>query len=287
MELRQLVTFKTIVEKEGFKKAADELGYAQSSVTNHIKELEAELDQPLFDRLGKRVVLTAFGKQFFPYAIKIINLYTEIKERAHQNHEPIGDLTIGATEAITTCRLPQILLQYSKKYPKVNLSIKSVDHRNITSELQQGNIDIALVLEKDDWTAKDLYFEKIKREPMMLLTPLKNKGNRKTVLYTERTCAYKRIFDDYIEDHHIEVDNSVDFASVETIKQCIISGLGTSLLPYFTVKKELQDGLLNGKIIQGEQYGVSTFIAYHKDKWVSPAMESIIFLIHDYAKSWD
>ncbi|YCA45609.1 LysR family transcriptional regulator [Bacillus sp. JZ8] len=287
MELRQLVTFKTIVEKEGFKKAADELGYAQSSVTNHIKELEAELSQPLFDRLGKRVVLTAFGKQFFPYATKIINLYMEIKDRAQQNNEPIGDLILGASEALTTCRLPQILLEYNQSHPKVSLSIKSVDHQNILSELQQGNIDLALVLEKNQWTAKDLHIEKIKQEPMVLLTPLKEKGNSKTVLYTERTCAYKSIFDDYIEDHHIEVDGSVDFASVETIKQCVISGLGTSMLPYFTVKKELEYELLNGKIINDEQYGVSTFVAYHKDKWVSPAMESMISLIRTYSRSWD
>lgn len=54
MELRQLITFKTIVEKGSFNRTAQHLGYSQSSITTHIKELEKELDNPLFDRLGKR-----------------------------------------------------------------------------------------------------------------------------------------------------------------------------------------------------------------------------------------
>lgn len=55
MELRQLITFKTIVEKGGFNKAAEHLGYAQSSITTHIKELEKELGRPVFDRLGRKL----------------------------------------------------------------------------------------------------------------------------------------------------------------------------------------------------------------------------------------
>lgn len=148
MELRHLITFKTIVDKGGFNKAAEELGYAQSSITNHIKDLEEELNHPLFDRLGKKVHLTNFGKQFYPYAIKIITLYTEIKEKANQYDEPSGNLTIGASEALTSCRLPQILLEYKKKYPNVNLSITPIDYQNIQSELQKGNIDLALILKK-------------------------------------------------------------------------------------------------------------------------------------------
>ncbi|MGE7918685.1 LysR family transcriptional regulator [Viridibacillus sp. NPDC093762] len=289
MELRHLVTFKTIVDKGGFKKAADQLGYAQSSVTNHIKDLEVEFNQPLFDRLGKKVILTNFGKQFYPYAVKILDIYTEVKEKANSCNEPTGNLTIGASEALTSCRLPQILLEYKERYPEVNLSITSIDYQNVPLELQQGNIDLALVLKKNDWTERDLHSEKIKQESMVLITPLKDKqkGNSKTVLYTERTCTYKSLFDDYLTEHPIEIEGSVDFGSIEPIKQCVMNGLGISMLPYFNVKKELENKLFNGEIIKDDQYAISTFVAYHKDKWVSPAMESMIHLIQSYSKYWD
>jgi DNA-binding transcriptional LysR family regulator len=64
MELRHLLTFKTIIDQGGFKKAAEELGYAQSTVTTHIKELEEELNQPLFDRLSKNTLLNRSGHNF-------------------------------------------------------------------------------------------------------------------------------------------------------------------------------------------------------------------------------
>lgn len=92
MELRHLITLKTIVEKGGFKKAAYQLGYAQSSVTTHIKELETELGKPIFDRLGKQVVLTQYGHQFLPYALKIIELYTQALTT---NVKATGNLTLG------------------------------------------------------------------------------------------------------------------------------------------------------------------------------------------------
>jgi len=289
MELRHLVTFKMIVEKGGFKKADEQLGYAQSSVTNHIKELEEELNQPLFDRLGKKVILTNFGKEFYPYAIKIMDLYTEIKEKANRHGEPTGDLTIGASDALTSCRLPPILLEYKERFPGVNLSIASIDYQNVQSELQQGNIDLALVLKKNDWAEKNLHSVKIKQEPLVLITPLKDKqrGNGKTVLYTDRTCASKSLFDEYLTEHHIEIDGSVDFGSVEPIKQCVMNGLGISMLAYFNVKRDLENKLFNGEIIKDDKYTISTFVTYHKDKWVSPAMNSMIHLIQSFSKDWE
>ncbi len=63
MELRHLVTFKSILDLGGFTKAAENLGYAQSTVTMHIQALEEQVGAPLFDRLGKKVVLSIDCRQ--------------------------------------------------------------------------------------------------------------------------------------------------------------------------------------------------------------------------------
>ncbi|MFE6167464.1 LysR family transcriptional regulator [Viridibacillus arvi] len=283
MELRHLITLKTIVEKGGFKKAAEHLGYAQSSVTNHIKELEQEIGKPLFDRLGKKVVLTYYGHHFLPYAVKIIDLYSQA---LNTNDEPAGELTIGISESLTIGRIPSILLEYKKLYPKVNLSLKSIDNYNVVSNLQNGDIDLALILEKDDWTLPELQCEKLKREKMVLISPLEQE-NTKTVLYTERSCSYKSVFDHYINFKQMDVKESLDFQSIEAIKQCVRSGLGISLVPYFSVKEELESNKLIGEEVAPEHPAISTFLAYHKDKWLSPSINSIITLIKGHAKKWD
>ncbi|WP_142828489.1 LysR family transcriptional regulator [Planococcus soli] len=282
MELRHLVTFKTIVERGGFKKAADHLGYAQSSVTTHIQELEEEAGKPLFDRLGKKVVLTHYGQRFLSYAVKIIELHAQA---LNMDEEPTGDLVIGISESLTIGRVPPILLEYKKSYPKVNLSLKSIENYNMASQLQNGDIDLALILEKDDWSMPEIYSEELKRERMVLISPQEDEETR-TVLYTERSCSYKSVFDDYLRFKQMDVKESLDFQSIEAIKQCVRSGLGISMVPYFSVKEELESNKLRGEEVAPEHPSISTFLAYHKDKWLSPSMNSMISLIKSHAENW-
>lgn len=283
MELRHLVTFKTIVEKDGFKRAADHLGYAQSSVTTHIKELERELGKPLFDRLGKKVVLTQYGHHFLPYAVKIIDLYSQA---LNTNDEPIGNLIIGISESLTIGRIPPILLEYKRLYPKVNLSLKSIDNYDVTSYLQNGDIDLALILEKDDLSLPELFTENLKREKMVLIRP-NDVEDSSTVLYTERSCSYKSVFEHYINYKQMDVKESLDFQSIEAIKQCVRSGLGISLVPYFSVKEELITNKLSGEEVSPDHPAISTFLAYHKDKWLSPSIVKMIELIREHAREWE
>lgn len=284
MELRHLITLKTIVEKEGFKKAAEHLGYAQSSITTHIKELEAEVGKPIFDRLGKKVVLTHFGQQFFPYALKIIDLYNQALTT---DDEPSGNLVLGVSESLMICRIPQLLVEYKKLFPKVNLSLKSLDYQDLLTCLHTGEIDLALVLERDDWTIPELYCKQLFRERMVIIRPPhKNNIGLGTALYTERSCSYKAVFKDYIDYKEIDVKDSLEFQSIEAIKQCVRSGLGISMVPYFSVKEELESDKLQIEDVGPERPAISTYLAHHKDKWISPAMKSMIELIQKHAENW-
>ncbi|WP_339285154.1 LysR family transcriptional regulator [Oceanobacillus sp. FSL K6-3682] len=137
MELRHLITFKTIVEKGGFKRAAESLDYSQSSVTVHVKELEEELGKPLFDRIGRKVFLTNYGRQFHPYAVKIADLYKEATEIMQIDDKPKGNLVLGVTEIFSQYRIPSLLLEYKKRYPDVNLSLRSLENKEISAALKK------------------------------------------------------------------------------------------------------------------------------------------------------
>ncbi|GAA3313717.1 hypothetical protein GCM10020331_004490 [Ectobacillus funiculus] len=83
---------------------------------------------------------------FLPYAVKIIDLYSQA---LNTNEEPTGDLVIGIAESLTIGRIPLILLEYKKSLiQKVNLSLKSIENYNVAANLQNGDIDLALILEK-------------------------------------------------------------------------------------------------------------------------------------------
>ncbi|MCM3397167.1 LysR family transcriptional regulator [Oceanobacillus profundus] len=283
MELRHLITFKTIVERGGFKKAAEHLGYAQSSVTTHIQELEEEVGKPLFDRLGKKVIMTHYGERLLSYAIKIIDLHAQALST---DEEPTGDLIIGISESLTIDRVPPILLEYKKTYPKVNLTLKSVENNIVSSLLQNGDIDLVLVLEEEDWSLSEIHYEKLIREKMVLISPPVIEEDNRTVLYTERSCSYKSVFDAYLRYKKMDVKESLDFQSIEAIKQCVRSGLGISMVPYFSVKEEIESNKLRGEIVAPEHPAIATFLAYHKDKWLSPSMNSMISIIRNHAENW-
>ena len=99
MELRNIKSFIKVAEFENFSKAAEVLGYAQSTITLQIQQLEQELGVNLFDRIGKRVLLSEKGRAFLSYANDMVQLEAEAIETVSENTTPTGTLRIGTIES--------------------------------------------------------------------------------------------------------------------------------------------------------------------------------------------
>ncbi|WP_339285152.1 substrate-binding domain-containing protein [Oceanobacillus sp. FSL K6-3682] len=143
------------------------------------------------------------------------------------------------------------------------------------------------MLERNDWFDKELTIEKLKEESVVLTYPVNQENVENTILVTEVTCSYKSMMETYVQENQIEVKNTLNFSSLEAIKQCVISGLGFSILPYFSVEKELATKQIQGENIQLNHTGNTTFIAYHKNKQLSPAIKSMISLMKEHRLHWD
>ncbi|WP_130858791.1 LysR family transcriptional regulator [Gracilibacillus phocaeensis] len=275
MELRHLNTFKTIVDSGGFKKAADELGYAQSSITAHIKELEKELGYPLFDRLGKRITLTQTGRKFLPYALEIISLYSKSKEVVAESDEPSGELVIGASESIMIYWLPTVIMNFMKIYPKINLILKSLNYDHLSDQLRKGEIDIAMLVESSNWKSDELTIQKIKDEKLSLFMPFNKTTSHtpETMLVTERSCSWRPIIEDYLKIRDKTSMTKIELPSIEAIKKCVLCGLGISFLPYFTIKSEIENNELKEIRTDIQENNVSIYTAFHKDKYISTNLD--------------
>lgn len=296
MELRHLHTFKTIVELGGFTKTAEHLGYAQSTITAHIQALEQEIGAPLFNRLGKKVILTEAGENLLPYASDIIDLYSKAKKITNKDNTYSGKIKIGSIESIGTYRLPSIIHQYKKRYPEVNLELRISCNLELKKQLRNGEIDLAFLIETEN-PEPDLYIEKLLDEPMALITPidnlqknisseLLNYSKDKTIFYTEKGCSYRKQFEEYLKKQGINSLNSLESWSVETIKQSVIGGVGIAYLPLMAVQSEIKDKKLAFEIIDNKTETVSTFLTYHKDKWLSPVIKTFIDITKTQAKYW-
>ena len=126
MELYQLKTFQVIASLGSFSQAADALGYAQSTVSEHVKSLETELQTRLFMRAGsKQVALTRAGEMLLQYAQKMLNLEAEIKAEVTEQTETQGTLSIRVPETVSIHYLPPVLKRFRQKHSKVNFSCLS------------------------------------------------------------------------------------------------------------------------------------------------------------------
>ena len=109
MELRNLQTFSKVCETMSFSRAAEELGYAQSTVTAQVAQMEEELGVPLFDRSGKRFRLNAKGEELLAYANRLTALADEARASVSDNRTPRGLLRLGTIDSLGTALLPAVL----------------------------------------------------------------------------------------------------------------------------------------------------------------------------------
>jgi DNA-binding transcriptional LysR family regulator len=291
MELRQLKTFQTVAQELSFTRAAELLDYAQSSITAQIQALEQEIGAPLFERLGRRIVLTTNGEQLLRYAEKVLALVDEASQTLSGWEEPSGRLTISVPETLSTYRLPPLLREFRRRFPRVQLILKSVASQEVFQHLSDGASDVSVTLAEPLKPRELFQIQPLIREPLLLLAypdhPLTHCAHvahedlqHETLLLTEARCTYRTLFERTLLAEGVILREAMEFGSVEAIKQCAMAGVGLSFLPEVAVQKELAAGQLISLNWPGNLH-VMTQLIWHKDKWLSPALKGFIGLCEE------
>lgn len=146
MELRQLATFRTVAEDLSFTGAADKLHLAQSSVSAQIKALEEDLGVRLFDRIGRRIVLTDAGERLLHYARRMQEMADEVRAEVTGRTSLAGSLTIRMPETLAAHYMPEVIERFHTIHPDVEVLFINCDDRRLREELNSGRIDLAFLL---------------------------------------------------------------------------------------------------------------------------------------------
>ncbi len=287
MELRQIKTFRAVATTLSFTRAAEALDYAQSSVTAQVQALEEELRVPLFERLGKRVILTEAGQRLLVYADKMLKLAQEAREAVASDVEPQGALTVGAPESLCVYRLPPVLQQFRVRFPRVRLVFRPVvATAEMYRALHDGRMDVCFLLENA--VADDaLTGERLVAEPLRILAHPEHPLARRTrvapgdlegepLLLTEPGCSYRVPFERALAAAGCCPGSVMEFGSVEAIKQCVIAGMGIAILPEVAIAAEIAQGRLAALDWVGPVCSIGTQMVWHKDKWLSPALRAFL-----------
>jgi DNA-binding transcriptional LysR family regulator len=291
MELRQLEIFRTLAEELNFTRTAERVHCVQSNVTAQIRSLEEELGTQLFDRLAKRVVLTEAGKRLLPYAEKTLTTLAEAKQALSPSTVPSGPLRVSAPESVLTYRLPRVLRKFRKQYPDVELIFRpdAAPDPNLIGPIEAGRLDLAIHM-VDEITNPRLSSIRLRTEKVLFvvgpahpltartrIAPEDLKGQ--TMLLTEAGCAYRKKLDDLLLLRGIRPKNTTEFSSVEAIKGCVGLAMGIALLPEIVVAAEVRERRLAVLRWSGPPMDIATHVIWHRDKWISPAMNAFIKML--------
>ena len=148
MEIRNIITFVRIAELQNFSKAARQLGYSQSAVTMQIKQLEEELHAQLFDRIGKHIRLTQAGQRLLPHALEILDGVRRAQSITREPEEVSGRLRIGTAESLLINVLPPVIIEFSRLYPRVEVSTQTASVADLFAMVQRNEIDLLYFLDR-------------------------------------------------------------------------------------------------------------------------------------------
>ena len=151
MEIRQLQTFVQAAQLESFSKTAEMLGYSQSAITVQMRLLETELNTRLFDRMGKKVVLTPQGREFLKSANKILYEVNKASKSMNDDRELTNPLHVGTIESLCTAKFPRILSEFHSLHPRVNLQITIDSPEKLIRMMDHNELDLIYILDTPRW----------------------------------------------------------------------------------------------------------------------------------------
>jgi DNA-binding transcriptional LysR family regulator len=167
MEFRQLKTFRVVAELTSFTRAAERLNLAQSSVSAQIRGLEDELQVMLFDRIGRRVLLTEAGRKLYDYVRRLEGITEQLKAEVTGERYARGSLTIRLPETLATVYMVPVIEAFMREYPEVRLIFINCTDRQLARELNAGSIDLAFLM-TDELQMKDVKVIFLRHEELVL-----------------------------------------------------------------------------------------------------------------------
>ncbi|WP_085686475.1 MULTISPECIES: LysR family transcriptional regulator [unclassified Pseudomonas] len=235
--LRELKTFLAVARHGTFAAAGLHIGLTQSAVSAQIRNLEQALGVRLFDRTGRQAILNPAGQRAVPMAQEMLATFSRMAI-SEDVSEFRGELRIGAVATAQTGLLPQALLRLRQQAPGVEPKLVPGVSLNLLSQVDAGEVDLAIMIKPPFELPKELSAQVIRREPFVLIVPLEVEGDNPLQLLVEhphvrydRNSFGGRLVTQFLREQRIDVHVALELDELEAIVKMVECGLGVSLLP--------------------------------------------------------
>lgn len=291
MEIGQLEAFIQVASLSSFSRAAEALFLTQPTVTARIQSLEREVGEELFERASRGVRLTDAGRSFLPYAQRALQALRDgqaVLEAARRASK--GRLELGAARVVSTYVLPRILNQFHRRFPGIDVSIKTGRSHDILEMVLSGEVQVGFTrtLAHPEITSLHLYDEEI--VPVVYpghpfaergAVSIYDIGREDLILYDPGSTYYVMITD-LCREVGIVPNVVMNLDSVEATKKMIEQGLGMSFLPRNSLDRELELGtLLTLEVTEGISVRLPTSVIHRSTKRMGTIVAAFLGVIQD------
>jgi len=294
MDYDQLASFLEVAKQQSFSRAAEKLFRTQPAISAQVRLIEQECGEKLFDRSGKKVLLTPAGEILSRYAQKMMGLHKEVLEAiAELNQTPRGKLYIGANEATCLYVLPKTFAKFKQLYPLVQISIYRNFSHKIVQKVQENAVDLGIVTLPQ--TANNMEVIPVFRDEVQVVVPKNHilaKNRSVTVeevahhpLILPKTGHTRVTIDRLLRAYRDHIQISMELASVETIKKFVGAGLGISLISRTYAQAEVAAGVLKLIPLDGQKIHRELGLIYRRDRYLSLPAKVFIEVVRESTKA--
>jgi DNA-binding transcriptional LysR family regulator len=295
MEMSQLEFFVKVAEEGSFSRAADSVSRTQPAVSIAVRRLEDEIGAPLFDRAQKTPVLTDVGRVVLDYAQRILKLRDQAREAVSEIRTlETGRVRIGANESTSLYLLPEIILGFREKHPRIKLEITRVPSEELPREVLDRNIDFALMAyEPKD---RDLEsFPVLEDELVLIMHPkhrlvptgsvtVKELGQESFLAHNVKSGSRQKVVETFAKAN-TPLNISLELATVETIKRFVQKRMGLAFVPRMCVTDELARGTLKTIPVKGLTYHRTLWATHRRGAVHGPAVAAFLEVLKQYSQT--
>ncbi len=286
MDIRSLNTFILVSELASFTKAAEELGYAQSTVSTQIKQLEQELDVPLFERINRTVTLTERGKDVLKYAHEIVKLAQEMGKEKERDDLLQGHIRLVTADSMCSQLLGDAFLRFHEKYPHITVKFMTAGTGEMMRLLNHNEVDLIYTLDSHIYNTEYVIAHEEKVAVHFIASidhPLAKRTHLsirdlldEDIILTEKGMSYRRILDEKLASMSMEFIPVLETGNADQICKLVEEGLGISFLPDYTTEHAVKSGRIVYLPVENVEIDIWKQLLYHKDKWISPVIQTVI-----------
>ena len=292
MDMKNINTFIYTAELGSFTKAAELLGYSQSTVSFQIRQLEEELGTGLFERINRTVTLTDRGKEILRYAHRMKQLAGEMQEMVQPKQEVRGHLRIAMSDSLCEEIAEKLFVLLQRKYPEVTMKIVIAGTDEMFRLLNQNQVDFVYTLDRHIYHS-DYVIVTESREAVHFVTGYQNSLNGKKqiplqelicrpFILTEKEMSYRRMLSEYLASCSLEIQPVFEVGNTELICRMLEKNASAiSLLPDYVTEKAVQEKRLVRLDVKDFQLDIWKQLLYHRDKWISPQMQAFMNVIKE------